>query len=153
MAKRPPGTEAPSARLRRAWDMLAGTICAPAAWPRTVLAKLRPDGRLDIAPASPPHDAPLPPLDAAEVEALIRALACHRAAMKPDVPRRRPENPPLWFGDGMKFAVVPAADGSDEWRLFIRHPGLGWIALPLAPNELRGLQRRLQDAFGPLPAP
>ncbi len=143
----------PSDQLKRAWEMLAGTICAPAAWPRTVLAKLTPTGTLQVAPREPPHDRALPLLDAAEVEALIRLLTCKRGMMAPAVPLQPASDCPLWIGENLQFVVEAAADGSDEWRLLIRHSGLGWVALPLSPNELRALQRCLQDAAGPLPAP
>jgi hypothetical protein len=87
--------------------------------------------------------SPGTPLQAAQVDTLIAALASLRETMQPPV---KPQDP---FGEPVKGVIDPRwwvqADQlvSGGAILMARHPGLGWLALSLPLESVRGIHESL----------
>lgn len=91
-------------------------------------------------------------LTANGIEALIRELARARADMDPPVPEERPSV--LSEADTLNqteplFAIAALADGG--LRFWLRHEGIGWLALSLTAKDAANLRALLSEEISDAP--
>jgi hypothetical protein len=96
-------------------------------------------------------DVPSVCLSVAAVDELIRALADHRARMKPVHPAEPPSEPDrVYTGDNLLWSVR-AAPRISALELGIQHPGLGWITMPLSRAQVEDLVASFAFSLQDLP--
>ncbi len=83
-------------------------------------------------------------LTASDVDELVRQLVELRAQMTPvhTAEPQRDRNQ-LYLGDNLLWCVRSAAQGA-ILELGVQHPGMGWILLPLAREQVEDLQNQIE---------
>jgi len=78
-------------------------------------------------------------LSAGDVDDLVRALAEHRARMKPVHAAEPPrDGAAVYTGDNLLWSVS-AAPHRSAIELGVQHPGLGWIVMALSRAQIEDL--------------